>query len=93
MEDCELLCVCVSDASDRLFNEFQLAIQAAKFLGEYSTEFSLYDAQLSVGKERIILAKDWVDSHSCENGSYSNSRRDKWRNGENIQALKKICWP
>lgn len=54
MEDCELLCVCVSDASDRLFNEFQLAIQAAKFLGEYSTEFSLYDAQLSGGKEDLI---------------------------------------
>jgi hypothetical protein len=54
MEDCELLCVCVSDASDRLFNEFQLAIQAAKFLGEYSTEFSLYDAQLSGGKEILI---------------------------------------
>lgn len=54
MEDCELLCVCVSDASDRLFNEFQLAIQAAKFLGEHSIEFSLYDAQLSVGKEILI---------------------------------------
>lgn len=54
MEDCELLCVCVSDASDRLYNEFQSAIQAAKFLGEHSVEFSLYDVQLSVGKEALI---------------------------------------
>lgn len=54
MEDCDILCVCVSDASSRLYNEFQLAIQAAKFLGEHSVEFSLYDVQLLVGKEDLI---------------------------------------